>query len=51
MSTISFQWIKINKNQVTMSDYMNPKACRIVFHLVPCKTRINMVKEFPPSIL
>lgn len=51
MNTISFQWIKINTNQVTMSDYMNPKAYKIAFYLVPCKMRINMVKEFPPSIL
>lgn len=51
MNTISFQWIKINTNQVAMSDYTNPKACRIVFYLVPCKMRINMAKGFPLSIL
>lgn len=38
-NAIFFQWIKININKVTMSDYMNPNAGRQGLYSVPCRTR------------
>jgi len=48
-NAIFFQWIKININKVTMSDYMNSDAGRQGVSSVPCGRRINAVKGFTSS--
>lgn len=50
-NAVFFQWIKINTNKVTMSDYMNPNTGKQELYLVSCRKRINPVKGFAMSII